>query len=71
MTAFRQLRSKQNQGKEPIQNPDEILYCDGSSFMKEGKRYTGYAVVDQNGQLRRGGGNVLPPYLLRQQNWLL
>ncbi|XP_078189038.1 uncharacterized protein LOC144577126 [Callithrix jacchus] len=29
----------------PLQNPEEVLYTDGSSFMVDGVRYTGAAVV--------------------------
>lgn len=29
----------------PLPNPDLFLYTDGSSYMEEGKRYAGYAIV--------------------------
>ena len=30
---------------KPLQNPDLVLYTDGSSFMENKKRMVGYAVV--------------------------
>lgn len=30
---------------KPLQNPDLFLYTDGSSFMENGKKMAGYAVV--------------------------
>ena len=30
---------------KPLQNPDLVLYTDGNSFMEDGKRMAGYAVV--------------------------
>ena len=30
---------------KPLQNPDLVLYTDGSSFMEDGKGMAGYAVV--------------------------
>lgn len=30
---------------KPLQNPDHILYIDGSSFMSKGKIYAGHAIV--------------------------
>ena len=33
---------------KPLQNPDWVLYTDGSSFMEDGKRTAGYAVVSDS-----------------------
>ena len=30
---------------KPLQNPDLVLYTDGSCFMEDGKTMAGYAVV--------------------------
>lgn len=32
---------------QPISNPDLILFCDGSSFLKEGQHQAGYAITTQ------------------------
>ena len=38
---------------KPLQNPDLVLYTDGSSFMEDGKRMAGCAVVSD---LKRNRG---------------
>ena len=37
--------SRPNLSDRPLQNPDLVLYTQGSSFLKKGKRYAGYAAV--------------------------
>ena len=37
--------SRPDLSDKPLQNPDLMLYTDSSSFMNDGKRYAGYAVV--------------------------
>jgi hypothetical protein len=43
---------------QPLKNPDLELYTDGSSFVKNGVRHTGFAVVTEFGILKSG---PLPP----------
>ena len=31
--------------EDPLTNPEEVCYSDGNSFVLDGKRRTGYAVV--------------------------
>jgi hypothetical protein len=42
----------------PLKNPDLELYTDGSSFVKNGVRHAGFAVVTEFGTLKSG---PLPP----------
>jgi ribonuclease HI len=43
---------------QPLKNPDLELYTDGSSFVKNGVRHAGFAVVTKFGILKSG---PLPP----------
>jgi hypothetical protein len=43
---------------QPLKNPDLELYTDGSSFVKNGVRHAGFAVVTEFGILKSG---PLPP----------
>ena len=38
-------KSQEGLSEDPLTNPEEISYTDGSSFVLDGKRRTGYAVV--------------------------
>ena len=38
-------KSQEGLSEEPLTNPEEIWYTDGSSFVLDGKRRAGYAVV--------------------------
>ena len=44
--------------EDPLTNPEEIWYTDGSSFVLDGKRRTGYAVVSNFEIIE---GKPLPP----------
>ena len=37
--------------EDPLTNPEEIWYTDGSSFVLDGKRRAGYAVVSRFGTI--------------------
>jgi hypothetical protein len=39
---------------QPLKNPDLELYSDGSSFVKNGVRHAGFAVMTEFGTLRSG-----------------
>lgn len=39
------MKSIPDLSEKPLQNPELVLYIDGSSFIDKGKRYAGYAVV--------------------------
>ena len=38
-------KSRERLSGDPLTNPEEIWYADGSSFVLDGKRRAGYAVV--------------------------
>jgi ribonuclease HI len=44
--------------EQPLKNPDLELYTDGGSFVKNGVRHAGFAVVTEFGTLTSG---PLPP----------
>ena len=44
--------------EDPLTNPEEIWYTDGSSFVLDGKRRAGYAVVSNFETIE---AKVLPP----------
>lgn len=39
------MKSIPDLSEKPLQNPELILYTNGSSFIGKGKRYFGHAVV--------------------------
>jgi ribonuclease HI len=47
----------------PLKNPDLELYTDGSSFVKNGVRHAGFAIVTEFGTLKSG---FLPPNISAQ-----
>ena len=49
--------------EDPLINPEEIWYTDGSSFVLDGKRRTGYAVASN---FEITGAKHLPPVTLAQ-----
>ena len=38
-------KPREGLSEDPLTNPEEIVYTDGSSFVLDGKRRTGYAVA--------------------------
>ena len=38
-------KSQEGLSEDPLTNPEEIWYTDGSSFVLDGKRRAGYAVI--------------------------
>ena len=39
------IKPREGLSEDPLTNPEEICYTDGSSFVLDGKRRAGYAVV--------------------------
>ena len=44
-TLHHQRKPRERLSEDPLTNPEEILYIDGSSFVLDGKRRAGYGVV--------------------------
>ena len=44
-TLDHQTKPQEGLSEDPLKNPEEIWYIDGSSFVLDGKRRVGYAVV--------------------------
>ena len=44
-TLHHQRKPQERLSEDPLTNPEEILYIDGSRFFLDGKRRAGYAIV--------------------------